>query len=212
MQVAPVVDEIVIEPANLSVQEDTTTTLDLELVLGDSVEAGQSITGEGEVSTGLETVNWIQVSVSNDAILMAQDSSLLVDNGDGSWTVTDPSRLNEIQLIPPANYSGELIVTVDANISDEVTGSCLSSENAIDTQTKTTSVTVMVEPVVDKAILVANDVVGDEDNYIYLGDLSASLIDQDGSETMSLVVTVCSSACKRCFCASSDSTCSVVSE
>ncbi|MGY6417370.1 hypothetical protein, partial [Vibrio parahaemolyticus] len=51
------------------------------------------------------------------------------------------------------------------------------------------SVTVMVEPVVDKAILVANDVVGDEDNYIYLGDLSASLIDQDGSETMSLVVT-----------------------
>lgn len=189
VQVAPVVDEIVIEPANLSVQEDTTTTLDLELVLGDSVEAGQSMTGEGETSTGLETVNWIQVSVSNDAILMAQDSSLLVDNGDGSWTVTDPSRLNEVQLIPPANYSGELIVTVDANISDEVTGSCLSSENAIDTQTKTTSVTVMVEPVVDKAILVANDVVGDEDNYIYLGDFSASLIDQDGSETMSLVVT-----------------------
>ncbi|MFW1485169.1 hypothetical protein ACEV9B_23465, partial [Vibrio parahaemolyticus] len=44
VQVAPVVDEIVIEPANLSVQEDTTTTLDLELVLGDSVEAGQSMT------------------------------------------------------------------------------------------------------------------------------------------------------------------------
>ncbi|MFW1480342.1 RTX toxin, partial [Vibrio parahaemolyticus] len=119
VQVAPVVDEIIIEPANLSVQEDITTTLDLGLVLGDSVEAGQIMTGEGEASTGLETVNWIQVSVSNDAILMAQDSSLLVDNGDGSWAVTDPSRLNEIQLIPPAHYSGELIVTVEANISDE---------------------------------------------------------------------------------------------
>ncbi|MCV5738395.1 hypothetical protein OFN56_41490, partial [Escherichia coli] len=28
-----------------------------------------------------------------------------------------------------------------------------------------------------------------EDNYIYLGNLSASLIDQDGSESMSLVMT-----------------------
>ncbi|WP_415679370.1 Ig-like domain-containing protein [Vibrio mytili] len=189
VQIAPVVDDINVEPNIISVQEDTRTTLGLDLVLGDSVEAGQTISGEGNTATGLETVNWIRISVSDDAVLLAQDNSLLVDNGDGTWTITDAERLNEVQLLPPENYSGELVLTVDVNITDEVTDSCLSSENAVDTQTKTTSVSVMVEPVVDKAILTSQDVVGNEDNYISLGNLSASLVDQDGSESMSLIVT-----------------------
>ncbi|MEZ9706904.1 hypothetical protein AB4308_21210, partial [Vibrio breoganii] len=43
-----------------------------------------------------------------------------------------------------------------------------------------------VEPVADAANLVTEDIVGDEDNYISLSSLSAELIDQDGSENMSL--------------------------
>ncbi|EKO3943834.1 RTX toxin [Vibrio fluvialis] len=190
VQIAPVVDEITLVPASVTVQEDTTTALNLELVLGDSVESGQTITGEGAAATGLETVNWVTISLSQTgAVLSAQDASLVIDNGDGTWTVTDASRLDEIQLLPPANFSGDIVLTLNANITDEVTGSCLTGENASDTQTKTTSVTISVEPVVDKAVLVTEDVVGNEDNYIYLGNLSASLIDQDGSESLSLVIT-----------------------
>ncbi|MCW1891048.1 hypothetical protein OK016_25150 [Vibrio chagasii] len=35
-----------------TIQEDTATDLNLELVLGDSVEDGQLITGEGNSATG----------------------------------------------------------------------------------------------------------------------------------------------------------------
>ena len=48
--------------------------------------------------------------------------------------------------------------------------------------------TVTVEPVADAANLVTEDVIGDEDNYISLSSLSAELIDQDGSENMSLAL------------------------
>ncbi|MCA6719551.1 RTX toxin [Vibrio sp. 1409] len=190
VQISPAVDDIAIAPSQVTVQEDTITNLNLALVLGDSEGPMQSITGEGDAATGLESVNWVSLSVSDEnARFTAVDPSLLIDNGDGTWVVTDVTRLNEIQLIPPENYSGELVISVDANITDEVTGSCLSTDSAKDTQTKSTEVTVTVAPVVDKAVLETEDVVGDEDSYIYLGNLSASLIDQDGSESMSLVMT-----------------------
>ncbi|CAM2966776.1 Ig-like domain-containing protein [Vibrio diazotrophicus] len=188
IQIAPVVDDITISPTNVVVQEDTVSTLNLELILGDSIADSQIIRGEGESSTGKETVNWVTLSVSNGASISAVDNALITDNGDGTWTITDVSRLNEIQVLPAEHYSGEIVLTVEANITDEVTGSCLSGENAVDTQTKETTVTIVVEPVVDKANLVSEDVTGNEDNYIYLGNLKASLFDQDGSESMSLII------------------------
>ncbi|MEZ8737920.1 Ig-like domain-containing protein [Vibrio sp. 10N.239.312.D08] len=183
IQVLPVVDDITVEADSTTIQEDIATDLNLELVLGDSVEDGQLITGEGNSATGKETVNSLTVSISNGATLSETptDTGLLVDNGDGTWTVTDPSRLSDVLVTPPEHYSGEITLTVTANITDEA--DCVTET---DTQDKTTVVTITVEPVADAANLITEDIIGDEDNYISLSSLSAELIDQDGSENMSL--------------------------
>ncbi|MEZ8036324.1 T1SS-143 repeat domain-containing protein [Vibrio crassostreae] len=183
IQVLPVVDDITVVTDATTIQEDTATDLNLELVLGDSVETGQLITGEGNSATGKETVNSLTVSISNGATLSETptDTGLLVDNGDGTWTVTDPIRLSDVLVTPPEHYSGEITLTVKANITDEA--DCVTET---DTQDKTTVVTITVEPVADAANLVTENIVGDEDNYISLSSLSAELIDQDGSENMSL--------------------------
>ncbi|QLE95706.1 RTX toxin [Vibrio sp. Scap24] len=185
IQVLPVVDDITVATDSTTIQEDITTDLNLELVLGDSVEDGKLITGEGNSATGKETVNSLTITVSNGVTLSESpaDTGLLVDNGNGTWTVTDPSRLSDVLVTPPEHYSGEITLTVTANITDEA--DCVTET---DTQDKTTVVTITVEPVADAANLVTQDVVGDEDNYISLSSLSAELIDQDGSENMSLAL------------------------
>ncbi|WP_261886987.1 T1SS-143 repeat domain-containing protein [Vibrio pomeroyi] len=185
IQVLPVVDDITVATDSTTIQEDITTDLNLELVLGDSVEEGQLITGEGNSATGKETVNSLTITVSNGVTLSESpaDTGLLVDNGNGTWTVTDPSRLSDVLVTPPEHYSGEITLTVTANITDEA--DCVTET---DTQDKTTVVTITVEPVADAANLVTQDIVGDEDNYISLSSLSAELIDQDGSENMSLAL------------------------
>ncbi|MEZ9893234.1 type I secretion C-terminal target domain-containing protein [Vibrio lentus] len=185
IQVLPVVDDITVATDSTTIQEDIATDLNLELVLGDSVEDGQLITGEGNSATGKETVNSLTITVSNGGTLSESpaDTGLLVDNGNGTWTVTDPSRLSHVLVTPPEHYSGEITLTVTANITDEA--DCVTET---DTQDKTTVVTITVEPVADAANLVTQDIVGDEDNYISLSSLSAELIDQDGSENMSLAL------------------------
>ncbi|UXA00540.1 RTX toxin [Vibrio splendidus] len=185
IQVLPVVDDITVATDSTTIQEDIATDLNLELVLGDSVEDGQLITGEGNSATGKETVNSLTITVSNGGTLSESpaDTGLLVDNGNGTWTVTDPSRLSDVLVTPPEHYSGEITLTVTANITDEA--DCVVET---DTQDKTTVVTITVEPVADAANLVTEDIVGDEDNYISLSSLSAELIDQDGSENMSLAL------------------------
>lgn len=185
IQVLPVVDDITVEADSTTIQEDTATDLNLELVLSDSVEDGQLITGEGNSATGKETVNSLTITVSNGGTLSESpsDTGLLVDNGNGTWTVTDPSRLSDVLVTPPEHYSGEITLTVTANITDEA--DCVTET---DTQDKTTVVTITVEPVADEANLVTQDIIGDEDTYISLSSLSAELIDQDGSENMSLAL------------------------
>ncbi|MEZ9314709.1 Ig-like domain-containing protein [Vibrio lentus] len=185
IQVLPVVDDITVATDSTTIQEDIATDLNLELVLGDSVEDGQLITGEGNSATGKETVNSLTITVSNGGTLSESpaDTGLLVDKGNGTWTITDPSRLSDVLVTPPEHYSGEITLTVTANITDEA--DCVTET---DTQDKTTVVTITVEPVADAANLVTQDIVGDEDNYISLSSLSAELIDQDGSENMSLAL------------------------
>ncbi|MEZ9567946.1 RTX toxin [Vibrio splendidus] len=185
IQVLPVVDDITVATDSTTIQEDIATDLNLELVLGDSVEDGQLITGEGNSATGKETVNSLTITVSNGVTLSESpaDTGLLVDNGNGTWTVTDPSRLSDVLVTPPEHYSGEITLTVTANITDKA--DCVTET---DTQDKTTVVTITVEPVADAANLITEDIIGDEDNYISLSSLSAELIDQDGSENMSLAL------------------------
>ncbi|MEH0665940.1 type I secretion C-terminal target domain-containing protein [Vibrio scophthalmi] len=180
IKITPVVDDIAVTADTYTIQEDAVSDLNLSLILGDSIEDSQTITGEGTEATGKETVNSLTVTLTAGATLSGP-ADVLQDNGDGTWTILQPDRLNEVELVPPAHYSGDVVMTFTANITDEASGIAET-----DTQDKSTTVTVNVEPVADEANLVTENVTGDEDSYISLGSMSAALIDQDGSESLSL--------------------------
>ncbi|MCG9788705.1 RTX toxin [Vibrio mediterranei] len=182
IDIRPVVDEIILSTAFTDIDEDVTTDLDLTLILGDSIESGQTVVGEGDSATGKETVNSFTIAVSNGAQIVADGNpTWLVDNGDGSWTLTDVTKLPDVKLVPPEHYSGDLSLTATVSITDKT--NCLTET---DTQTKTVTKVISINPIVDPADLVTSDISGDEDNYISLAALDADLIDKDGSENMSL--------------------------
>ncbi|WP_318476877.1 T1SS-143 repeat domain-containing protein [Photobacterium leiognathi] len=181
IDVVPVVDEIMTTTNITSVLEDTATAINLTVLLGDSVSNGQTITGEGTSATGKETINWMTITLVPGGELIG-DSTIVAQNPDGSWQVLDPSRLDELLLKPPHNYSGDLTINVETNITDQS-----DSISQTDTQTKTSSVIINVEPVTDIATM--PDTIteqGDEDGYIHIVGLGAILFDDDGSETISL--------------------------
>ncbi|MBD8511083.1 RTX toxin [Photobacterium sp. CAU 1568] len=183
--VEPVVDDITLTADATSIQEDVATDINLALILGDSIETGQSIEGEGIPAEGKETVNTLTLTLTlpADCELVADDPGLLAYQGNGVWVISDPARLDEITLVPPAHFSGDITITATANITDEATGVAVT-----DTADKSATITINVAPVTDLAQLTAEDVVGDEDSYIALSNISASLIDTDGSETLSLSI------------------------
>ncbi|MGY5450180.1 T1SS-143 repeat domain-containing protein [Agarivorans sp. MS3-6] len=168
--VQPIVDEVLFSAATNTILEDTTTNLDLAFVLGDS-----NIVGEG-----IETVTSLTLSAPENAQFIG-DSSILIDNGNDTWTVLDPSRLNDIEFRPPNNFSGQLSIGITANIVDQADG-------MTDNQTKSTSVVINVQPVTDLVLVDAIDSTGDEDNYIQIDGLLAIAVDQDGSETIALSI------------------------
>ncbi len=181
IDVVPVVDDIITTTNITSVLEDTATAINLTVLLGDSVSNGQTITGEGTSATGKETINWMTITLEPGGELIG-DSAIVTQNPDGSWQVLDPSRLDELLLKPPHNYSGDLTINVETNITDQS-----DSSSQTDTQTKTSSVIINVEPVTDIATM--PDTIteqGNEDGYIHIVGLGAILFDDDGSETISL--------------------------
>ncbi|WP_318409907.1 T1SS-143 repeat domain-containing protein [Photobacterium leiognathi] len=181
IDIVPVVDDIITTADTTSVLEDTETAINLTVLLGDSVSNGQTITGEGTSATGKETINWMKITLVPGGELIG-DPAIVTQNPDGSWQVLDPSRLDELLLKPPHNYSGDLTINVETNITDQS-----DSSSQTDTQTKTSSVIINVEPVTDIATM--PDTIteqGNEDGYIHIVGLGAILFDDDGSETISL--------------------------
>ncbi|WP_318476770.1 T1SS-143 repeat domain-containing protein [Photobacterium leiognathi] len=181
IDVVPVVDDIITTTNITSVLEDTATAINLTVLLGDSVSNGQTITGEGTSATGKETINWMKITLVPGGELIG-DPAIVTQNPDGSWQILDPSRLDELLLKPPHNYSGDLTINVETNITDQS-----DSSSQTDTQTKTSSMIINVEPVTDIATM--PDTIteqGDEDSYIHIVGLGAILFDDDGSETISL--------------------------
>ncbi|WP_305456575.1 T1SS-143 repeat domain-containing protein [Photobacterium leiognathi] len=181
IDVVPVVDDIITTTDITSVLEDTETAINLTVLLGDSVSNGQTITGEGTSATGKETINWMKITLVPGGELIG-DPAIVTQNPDGSWQVLDPSRLDELLLKPPHNYSGDLTINLETNITDQS-----DSSSQTDTQTKISSVIINVEPVTDIATM--PDTIteqGDEDGYIHIVGLGAILFDDDGSETISL--------------------------
>ncbi|KFG67750.1 Ig-like domain-containing protein [Microvirga sp. BSC39] len=101
----------------------------------------------------------------------------VTDNGNGTWTV-DPAHLDGVRVIPPANWIGDLKLTVTA-----------TTQEASNEHTRTTSqnVSIKLEAVADTPVLTVMNASGQEDTTVQL-NISADLVDTDGSEVLSVVI------------------------
>ncbi|WP_434623080.1 tandem-95 repeat protein [Azospirillum sp. B2RO_4] len=100
------------------------------------------------------------------------------NNGDGSWTLK-PSELAGLTVTPPRNYSGGMDLTL--------TATSLESSNK-DTASTTANIHVTVTPVTDAPTVIVANASGSEDSLIAL-NLTAALVDTDGSETMAVTLS-----------------------
>ncbi len=122
---------------------------------------------------GSETLSVVVSNIPEGASLSAG-----IDNGDGSWTLS-AEDLDGLSVTPPSDFSGSFDLEVTA-ISTEADG---------DTATSAAStLTVNVQGVADGPTLEVAAASGFEDSPISL-DISPSLSDTDGSETLSVVVS-----------------------
>jgi large repetitive protein len=122
---------------------------------------------------GSETLSVVVSNVPDGASLSAG-----VDNGDGSWTLTN-TELDGLSVTPPSNFSGSFDLEVTA-VSTEADGDSANSAAS--------TLTVNVEGVADGPSVTVTAASGYEDSPISL-DINPSTTDSDGSETLSIVVS-----------------------
>ncbi|ARN75145.1 type I secretion C-terminal target domain-containing protein [Oceanicoccus sagamiensis] len=178
--IEPVVDELSNTSDIIDGREDRLVSLafNAEALLGDSDTDGDR---------GVETLQTITYSNLQGGVLF-DPFNLLTFNGGDSYTLSDPSRVDDIYYRPPQHKDGEFTIDIDFEILDTTTGNSVVSN--IDTTTKSASLTFDIAPITDRASLSVPEFIrGDEDSQIDLSGLSADLIDQDGSETLSLQIT-----------------------
>ncbi|WP_169747516.1 calcium-binding protein [Belnapia moabensis] len=98
------------------------------------------------------------------------------NNGDGSWTLTE-ADLPGLTMTPPADWSGDMALTLLAHARESSNGSVTTSQ---------ISFHVGVTGVADAPLLGVADLSGSEDNRLPL-DLQAQLVDDDGSERITAI-------------------------
>ncbi|WP_201859135.1 Ig-like domain-containing protein [Microvirga soli] len=126
-------------------------------------------------SDGSETVTSVVISKLETGARITGTG--VTDNGDGTWSV-DPAHLDSVRVIPPANWIGDLKLTVTATTIEASNGH---------TSTTSRNVSIKLEAVADAPVLTAANAVGREDTTIQL-NISAALVDTDGSEVLSVVI------------------------
>jgi Ca2+-binding RTX toxin-like protein len=136
--------------------EDSAIPLDIRAALGDR--------------DGSETLSIKISGVPAGAILSAG-----TDNGDGSWTLT-PAQLQGLTITPPPNSDDDFVLTVTATSTEA---------NGADTESVSADLPVTVNAVADAPNVGVGPAAGAEDTAIPL-DVSASLNDFDGSESLSI--------------------------
>lgn len=96
--------------------------------------------------------------------------------GGGNWSLS-PAQLAGLTLTPPLYWSGTINLTVSATASENGTSSTVSS-----------ALPVTVDGVATPPLVSAAPASGQEDTVIPL-NISAALVDTDGSETLSIVIS-----------------------
>lgn len=176
-EIDPVVDDIG-QLASISVLEDTPTPLNLDLnsLLGDQ----DSLPGEGVES--IQSVRFIL-----DDGFLEDPNGLLINNGDGSFTLNDPSQIHEILYRPPLHVSGEASadIELELTVQDQTSGLPVDGENP-DIQVLSTNLSIDIIAQTDSVLIIAPDQAGNEDTDIALQGLQITDLDTDGSETLSL--------------------------
>ena len=179
IELAPVVDAPG-SATSLNGIEDVATSLNVDL---DSLLNDRSTDGAEGVES-IQSVTLLELPQGS----YVDPEGLLTDNGDGTYTLSDPSRLSDIYFLPPQHLSGTFTVPFEMTILDEVTDTLTVVSNT-DTATVTGGIEIEIEPITDPGQVVAADVTGAEDSDIPLGDLQANLVDQDDSETLTVVIS-----------------------
>lgn len=139
---------------------------------------GQTINlnlGIGLVDTdGSETISAVTIT----GLPAGASLTHATDNHNGTWSV-DVNYLNQIQLVPGADWSGDINLGVTAISRETSNGSTASTSGTIP---------IHINAVADAPYLSAANVTGNEDQAIQL-NLGGGLTDTDGSEHFSAVVS-----------------------
>ncbi|KHT62651.1 hypothetical protein RJ45_16225 [Photobacterium gaetbulicola] len=122
-----------------------------------------------------------------------------INNGDGSWTVPQGS-LEDIQILAPADFTGEVVVAIAAEVqdqSDDVNPSGVEIVNStltIDFQGNALNDQLAADIVVDDSIIVT----GEEDTAVSLGNFLNQIVslstvgENQGDDEFSLVISAAS--------------------
>ena len=162
-----VADEPVFEAHDVAGDEDASIPLEITSELTDT---------DGSEIMSIEISGFLPGSTLAYTDEAGVIQSITIDAA-GSVVLT-PNQMNELSVTPPTNSD------VDFNLHISVT----VTEDDGDTLTRTDDITVVVNAVVDTPNLNVTNVVGNEDTNIAL-NLSASLNDTDGSETLSINIS-----------------------
>jgi len=131
--------------------------------------------------TQLDTDGSESVSITVSGVPTGASLSAGTDNGDGTWTL-DADDLDGLTVTPPADSNEDFTLGVSVTTTEA---------NGGDTSTTSASIDVDVTGVSDGAELSVS--LGDEtatvEEVVYDLDLSATLSDTDGSETVSVTIS-----------------------
>jgi hypothetical protein len=142
--------------------EDTAVALNLAANLADA-DGSESLTA---------------VTISDLPAGATLVGSGITDHGDGTYSIA-PAHLASLAVRPPPNAHGDHTLTLSATTTEAATGA---------TATSTTSVAFSAAAAADAPTLSVSSASGAEDSSIAL-TISASLVDTDGSEVVSIVIS-----------------------
>ncbi len=152
---------------------DTPTLTVADVTGNEDTAIPLGIAGALTDTDGSETLSVLVSGVPAGATLSAG-----TDNKDGSWTLTS-TELAGLTLTPASNSDADFTLTVKATATE--------GENASQAFT-TGTVKVTVNAVADAPTLTVADASGNENDAIPLS-IASTLVDADGSETLSVLVS-----------------------
>lgn len=182
--------DLTVTVTNVDNNEDTTSleatvSIDVAAVADDANLTANDALGLEDTPIALDIASSLNdtdgsetLSITIEGVPTGAQLSGGVDNGDGSWTLS-PEDLDGLTITPGAHVSGEFSLTVTATTTEAENG---------DTASVSQQIGLSITPDPDAPIVNVAPISGNEDTAIPL-NIDASLVDQDGSETLSVSIT-----------------------